>query len=132
MNTETQIPRRARMDKWIPAERAIYDAAQAVEKLPANTLLTEAVVLLGQAREKVAAYVDSQLTIDGYPIRCEADRNVMRAADLQVGDRFAFRAEDLRSAGLTFYRVTAPGVAEAEAVDRKVDLHPDTLVVRFR
>jgi len=46
------------MDLFTPAERAIYDAVQAVEALPADVRLTEAVVLLQQAREKVADFVD--------------------------------------------------------------------------
>lgn len=52
------VPRRIRMDQWTPAERAIYDAVQAVEAAGAHPLLTDAVILLGQAREKVADYVD--------------------------------------------------------------------------
>jgi len=53
-----EIPRRNRIDKLIPAEKAIYDAVQAVEELPAHPKLTDAVVLLQAARESVADYVD--------------------------------------------------------------------------
>jgi uncharacterized paraquat-inducible protein A len=42
------------------AERAILDATDAVEALAPDPLLTEAVTLLGQAREKVSAYVERQ------------------------------------------------------------------------
>jgi hypothetical protein len=52
------IPRRIDMQRWSPAERAIYDAAQAVEAMPADARLTQAVLLLGKARECVADYVD--------------------------------------------------------------------------
>lgn len=52
------IPRRARIDKFVPAEKAIYDAVQAVEAMAADTRLTDAVVLLQQARSKVADFVD--------------------------------------------------------------------------
>lgn len=52
------IPRRARLDLCTPAELAIYAAMQAVEALPADVRLTEAVVLLQTARERVADYVD--------------------------------------------------------------------------
>lgn len=52
------IPRRSQLDKFTPAERAIYDATQAVEQLPPDVRLTEAVVLLGRARELVADFVD--------------------------------------------------------------------------
>jgi hypothetical protein len=55
---ENEIPRRARMDHWIPAERAIYDAKQAVESVGAHLFLTQAVILLGRAQDKVADFVD--------------------------------------------------------------------------
>lgn len=59
MNLTTNgFPRRAKMDEWTPAERAIYDAMQAVEKVGAHPLLTDAVILLSQARDKVADYVE--------------------------------------------------------------------------
>jgi hypothetical protein len=50
--------RRIRIDLWTPAERAIHEAMQAVERLPADVRLTDAVILLGQAQAKVADYVD--------------------------------------------------------------------------
>lgn len=52
------IPRRAQMQQWIPAEKAIYDAMQAVEEAGAHPLLTDAVVLLDQAKDKVADFVE--------------------------------------------------------------------------
>jgi hypothetical protein len=52
------IPRRARLDQFTPAERAIYEAMKAVEDLPADKRLTDAVVLLGRARDLVADFVD--------------------------------------------------------------------------
>ena len=54
----SDIPRRAEMTKWTTAEKAIYDAMQAVEAMPADVRLTDAVVLLGAARDSVADYVD--------------------------------------------------------------------------
>jgi hypothetical protein len=41
-----------------PAELAIRAAVQAVEEAGCDVLLTDAVILLGHAREKVADYVD--------------------------------------------------------------------------
>jgi hypothetical protein len=41
-----------------PVERAIFDAAQLVEEMPADTRLTEAVNLLAAARNKVADFID--------------------------------------------------------------------------
>jgi len=57
---ENTIPRRARLDLNTPAEKAIYDAMQEVEKMPADEKLTEAVILLGKARDLVADFVDAQ------------------------------------------------------------------------
>ena len=55
---EQAVPRRAQMDQWTEAERAIYDAAQAVERAGASPHLTDAVVLLREAREAVADHID--------------------------------------------------------------------------
>ncbi len=54
------IPRRSNMHQWSPAEKAIWEAAQVVESMAADTRLTDAVVLLQQARDKVADYVDGR------------------------------------------------------------------------
>lgn len=55
---EIRTPRRIDMTRWTPAERAIYDACQAVEAAGADVRLTDAVILLGQAQAKVADFVD--------------------------------------------------------------------------
>jgi hypothetical protein len=57
------IPRRNQLHSNAPAELAIYNAIQAVENLPADTRLTEAVILLGQAKDKVGDYMDEQAKI---------------------------------------------------------------------
>lgn len=59
---ENEIPRRSRLDRMTQAERAIYDAVQMVEAMPADVRLTDAVVLLQAARDSVADFVDG---IDG-------------------------------------------------------------------
>ena len=51
-------PRRMRLDLYTPAEKAIRDAVGAVEEAGAHSLLTDAVNLLQQAREKVADFVE--------------------------------------------------------------------------
>lgn len=61
MNT---IPRRIRLDLMTPAEKAITTSMQEVESAGCDPLLTEAVTLLSQAREKVADYVDKQHAAD--------------------------------------------------------------------
>lgn len=52
--------RRANINRMTPAERAIYDAMCAVEAVGADPLLTDAVVLLQQARDKVGDYVEHE------------------------------------------------------------------------
>lgn len=52
------IPRRSRIDLFTPVETTIWQTIQAVEGLGAHTLLTEAVILLQQAKDKVADYVE--------------------------------------------------------------------------
>jgi hypothetical protein len=62
LRLSSEPPRRSRMDQWTPAERAIYDAMQEVEKIPAAaTQLTEAVILLKQAQNKVADWIDDNV-----------------------------------------------------------------------
>lgn len=51
-------PRRNKMYEWTPAEKAIHEAVEVVEAAGAHPLLTEAVLLLQQAREKVADFVE--------------------------------------------------------------------------
>ena len=51
--------RRADIDHMIEAELAIRRAVIEVEKLPADARLTEAVILLGRAQDRVADWVDA-------------------------------------------------------------------------
>lgn len=52
------MPRRINLTLLVPAELAIQKAVDEVENMPADEKLTEAVILLGQARDKVADFVD--------------------------------------------------------------------------
>lgn len=52
------IPRRNCIYLMTPAELAIRNAVDVVEEAGADPLLTEAVILLHQARDKVADYVE--------------------------------------------------------------------------
>lgn len=54
------FPRRGRVDLWCPAEKAIQAAVDAVEEAGADLLLTDAVILLGQAKDKVADWYEAQ------------------------------------------------------------------------
>jgi hypothetical protein len=51
-------PRRADLMLMTPAELAVRNAVLAVEAAGCHTLLTEAVILLGQAQDKVADFVE--------------------------------------------------------------------------
>lgn len=55
---ESAIPRRNRIDKFTAAEKAIWEAIAVVECAGAHPLLTDAVVLLSQAKDKVSDFVD--------------------------------------------------------------------------
>lgn len=59
-----ETPRRNRLDLNTPAEKAIFDAMQEVEMAGADVKLTEAVILLGKARNLVADYVDEKINSD--------------------------------------------------------------------
>lgn len=50
--------RRIRLDLMHPAEKIIYEAIQEVEKVGADTGLTDAIILLSQAKDKVSDYLD--------------------------------------------------------------------------
>lgn len=52
------FPRRQKLEHFTPAEHAIRAAVESVESMAAHPLLTDAVVLLQQAREKVADFVE--------------------------------------------------------------------------
>lgn len=57
---KNEIPRRNRIDLFIPVEKAIFSAVQMVEELPADVRLTDAVILLGKAKDAVADFLDSK------------------------------------------------------------------------
>lgn len=53
-----EAPRRCYEELQVYAERQITKAMAAVEAMPADVRLTDAVVLLGKAKDRVADYVD--------------------------------------------------------------------------
>lgn len=55
---ENIITRRCRIDLLIPAEKALHDTIQEVEKLGASTKLTDIVVKLSEVQSLLADYVD--------------------------------------------------------------------------
>lgn len=61
------FPRNASVPAWVPAERMIARVIDTVERLGADPLLTDAVILLGDAQRRVAEYIDRQLQAKGNP-----------------------------------------------------------------
>jgi len=57
---EDGIPTRNSVQDWTPAEHAISIAIEAVEASGASPALTDAVVLLGRARDRVADHVEGE------------------------------------------------------------------------
>lgn len=66
-----EIPRRSCLHRMIRQEIMLYDMVQEVEKLGADPLLTEVVMILGQARDKLADYVEKANLIYPDPIAYE-------------------------------------------------------------
>lgn len=64
------IPRRNRFDLMTPEEKSIYEMVGEVEKLGAHPLLTDCVVLLDEARAKLADWVDEQAAQQGRAVDC--------------------------------------------------------------
>jgi hypothetical protein len=60
--SDNKISRRSCLYLLTPAEKSVYDAVQAVEAVGADVRLTDAVVLLQQAREKLADYFDEEIS----------------------------------------------------------------------
>jgi hypothetical protein len=56
------VPTRIDMQWMTAAELAILDAMRAVESAGASTALTDAVVMLGKARDRVADHVEAETT----------------------------------------------------------------------
>lgn len=56
----SEFPRRIQLDKFVSAEKAIFDAIQEIEKMPPNPILTDAIVLLSKSKDLVSDYVDNE------------------------------------------------------------------------
>jgi hypothetical protein len=75
-----EMPRRCQVELMSTAERAIAHAMRRVEAIGAHPLLTDAVILLGQAKDKVADYVDQEVEQMNEPSPNKAHRD--QVADL--------------------------------------------------
>ena len=54
----SDFPRRNQLDKCTPAELAIYNAIEEVEKAGADVKLTDAIIKLQEAKDLVSDFVD--------------------------------------------------------------------------
>lgn len=61
MSKDSNLPRRCNLQENSPAEIAIRKAMEEVEKLPANEKLTDAIIILNEAFNLVADYVDIEI-----------------------------------------------------------------------
>lgn len=61
MKVTNDVPRRIRLYLNVPAELAITNAIQEIEKLGADVRLTEAQILLQKAKDLVSDYIDENL-----------------------------------------------------------------------
>lgn len=61
--TDKEIPRRIQLDKMIPAELAIHNAIQEVEKIGADVRLTNAVIKLQEAKDLISDFTDEKIVV---------------------------------------------------------------------
>lgn len=59
MSPSNEIPRKCKLELMSPGELAIHEAKQIVEAMGCDERLTDAIVLLIQAQDKVADFVDN-------------------------------------------------------------------------
>lgn len=78
--SEISSPRRSRKDLNVPAELAIYNAMQEVEKVGADERLTNAVIKLQQARNLVADFIDGIQSPD-QPSKDQSSKGICDSCD---------------------------------------------------
>lgn len=61
----TDFSRRIQTNLYTPAEKAIAEAMRVVEEMGADVRLTDAVILLDKAKNRVADFVDG---VPGFPL----------------------------------------------------------------
>ncbi len=69
------VPRRIRVDLFIPAEKAISDAIAEVKKAGAHPLLTDVVIMLCNAQAVVADWHESEIAVQSELIQRLAREN---------------------------------------------------------
>lgn len=88
MSASDEIPRRIDVQRYVPAEHAIRAAVKAVEAMPADPRLTDAVCLLAKAKDRVADFVDGVPGIPAIPAAkpAEDDHHLALRLALAYGD----------------------------------------------
>lgn len=108
---KNEFPRRNILSKCEPAEKAIYGAMAAIETMPADERLTNAIYLLELARNQVADYIDkvklerpfhwqtgaSVLTY----LRSEFEKGISEFK-IRVNDKDTFYIHPIDKDGMTF------------------------------
>ena len=123
------IPRRDRIDRFVPAEAAIFEAQQRIEALPPNVRLTRAGELLSQARALVADFVDGiDLPVTArdlealapLPRRCDCPETAGKVDHADGCPHTLFEAcyRDVRDGRLHPFRAIAQVGTRAELVAR--------------
>lgn len=64
----SDFPRRNDRQRWVHAEKEIANAVETVEGMGADVRLTDAVVLLGEAKNKVADFIDGVPRVEPKPL----------------------------------------------------------------
>src|SRR4051812_44098245 len=100
------IPRRNRIDLYTPAELAIREAMLAIEEAGCHPLLTDAINLLSQAKEKVADHVET-----AKPFRLEL--NLVKVINKENGARRFYGVNDKHYDGM----FAAGGIALEDKFD---------------
>ena len=73
---DNEMPRRAYINKMTPEELEIYNLVGKIEMLGAHPLLTDVVVYLGKAREKLSDWVDARAANDGQEAINDSDEQL--------------------------------------------------------
>ena len=98
----TDFPRRNSIQHFHPVEKALYEINSSIEAMGASTSLTNAVILVHQARNAVADHLEGVL---GEPVKPQTWRDRLNAEEGELNDRITklrdFLADGVASKSLT-------------------------------